>query len=129
MPYKPSCGDCLLIPYNNVPHLFVVMNDPCKDKLCLLVMVSSIKENRHHDDACILKKGDHDFISRRSYVVYRLAETSLASHITNMVEKNFYVRKGTLSNEVFNRIVDGLETSSETRPTMLKFAREVGLID
>jgi hypothetical protein len=62
-------------------------------------------------------------------VVYRLAEMALAGDITNMVEKKYYLRKGTLEDDVFARIVDGLESSSETRPSILRYARENDLID
>jgi hypothetical protein len=129
MAYVPACGDCLLIPFDNVPHLFVVMNDPCKDKLCLLLMVSSIKKDRHHDTACLLNAGDHPFINKPSFVVYRLAQTTPAGHIGNMVAKKYYTQKGVLDEKVFDRIVMGLEASENTRPAMFEYAESVGLVE
>lgn len=129
MSYSPYRRACLLIPFHDAPHLFVVLNDPCKDENCLIVMISSIKENRKHDDTCVLNKGDHEFIVKPSYVVYRLAETALASHISNMVAKRFYTIKQDCSETLYDKIVDGLTASDETRPRIIKYADSVGLFD
>jgi hypothetical protein len=127
MAYVPQAAACLLIPFNEIPHLFVVLNDPCKDGQCLLVMLSSIKEGKHHDKACVLGKGDHDFIQVPTYVVYRLANTASARHIGNMVDKKFYTDKGVMKGEVFDQIVAGIFSSDETRGFVINYARSVGL--
>lgn len=127
MAYVPYCRASLLIPFNDVPHLFVVMNDPCKDGLCLLVMLSSVKEGKAHDKSCVLNEADHEFIKHPTYVVYRLANTVNSNHITSMVAKKFYVEKADVTTEVFNQIVDGLYASDETRPFVISYAQSVGL--
>jgi hypothetical protein len=128
MAYAPSKRGCLLIPFNNVPHLFVVLNNPCKNGLCLVVMVSSVKEGRTHDNACLLAGGDHEFIKHSSYVVYRLAEIASAAHITNMVGKKYYTEKNAITEELYARIVAGLKASSEVKPRITQYAKSVGII-
>lgn len=129
MPYAPYRGACLFIPYNDVPHLFVVLNDPCKDGLCLLVMASSIKQNRHHDSACLLDKGDHDFITKPTYIVYRIAYQARAVHISGLVEKGYYKIADDASDDLLQRVTQGLFVSDELTGTMDKYARSVGLDD
>jgi hypothetical protein len=127
MPYVPYRRACLLRPFNDVMHLFVVMNDPCPNSLCLCVMISSVKKNRNYDSACLLQKGDHDFITGQSYVVYRLAEQESSHHIANMVAKKYYVLKADMSEAVFAKIVAGLHASDETRPRIITYANNVGI--
>jgi hypothetical protein len=90
-------------------------------------MLTSVKENKPHDKSCILKKGDHEFIVKPSYVLYRLAGTTRAKHIEYMVAKKFYVPKSDVTQEIFDLIITGLFISEETRPSILKYAKENGL--
>lgn len=127
MAFVPYKGATLLIPYDDVPHLFVVLNAPCKDGLCLLAMVTSIKENRYHDSACILKVGDHKFIKWDSYVLYRLATYAKSAHISNMVTKGLYIQREDVKTDVLERIIAGLWDSDNTTGATLKYAKSVGL--
>lgn len=122
MAYVPYRRATLLIPVNDIPHLFIVMNDPCSDGLCLLAMVSSIKPKKFHDTACVLKQGDHEFVKKDSFIVYRIAETTSALHISNMVGKKFYTCKADMIAAVFKRVVDGIFVSDETRPSVISYA-------
>lgn len=127
MPYSPHRRACLLIPFNDNPHLFVVLNDPCKDGYCLLVMVSSIKNDRPYDGACLLNQGEHEFIAHPSYVVYRLANLARAIHISNMVDKKYYIEKPDIEEEIYERVITGLIASDETRPRIIEYAKNVGI--
>lgn len=127
MAYQPYRGATLLIPYNNAPHLFAVLNDPCKDGLCLLVMLTSIKEGRVHDPACTFAGGEHEFINKPSYILYRMAEHVMARHISNMVEKGYYTPKADLDAAQLARVTAGLFDSEETRLKMIKYATACGL--
>ena len=80
--YRPGRRSTILIPYNEVRHLFLIMNDPCPEGMCLSLMITSIKAGRIHDSTCILDVGDHDFIRHPSFVLYRMAETLKASHVS-----------------------------------------------
>lgn len=127
MAYEPYRRAAISIPVNGVPHLFIVLNDPCEDGLCLLAMVSSIKPKKSHDNACLLAKGDHEFISKDSFIVYRIAETASALHISNMVEKKYYKCKADVSTALFKRVVDGLFASDDTRPSVIRYAEDNGI--
>ena len=124
MPYAPYEMAGLLMPYNENPHLFAVMNDPCKDGLCLVLMVTSVKLNRYHDATCLLTIGDHPFIRHPSWIAYRIAETPRAGHISNMVDKKLFVPKEGWTPAVFNRIAAGIYTSDDTRGAIEKYAAD-----
>jgi hypothetical protein len=95
--------------------------------MCLSVMVSSIKPNKPHDATCELEPGAHEFITLRSFVVYRQAETPAAKHIGNMVDKKYYTVKADISEDLFKKVVSGLFASDDTRPRIKTYANGVGL--
>lgn len=127
MAYLPYQRACLSIPFNEVPHLFVVMNDPTADGDCLLLMVSSDKENRMHDTTCALDDGDHPYVDRPSHIVYRIAETMRAAHIARMVELKYYEPRVDMDVALFERVADGVFASDDTRQRIITFAKTCGL--
>jgi len=127
MAYLPHARACLSIPFNEVPHLFVVLNDPCPAGECLLVMVSSIKDNRIHDAACVLDDGDHPYVDRPSYMVYRMAETMQAARISKMVELKYYEQRVNMDPAIFDKICAGLFASEETKLRIIKYAKAQGI--
>ena len=127
MPYAPYKGATILAPYNEVPHLFVVMNDPCPDGFCLLVMITSIKPNKHYDRACVLGPGDHPFLKHPSHVLYRMAEPVRASRIVKMVGLHYYTPKDDLDPTVFSRVADGVYASDDTPLRIIRYAKANGV--
>lgn len=103
------------------------MNDPDPQGQCLLVMATSIKKGRNCDPGCKLAAGCHSFISRPTYILYRLAACSPAAHIGNMVDKKYYTQKSDVSQDVYDLIRKGLYASDETRQVILGYARSVGI--
>lgn len=127
MTWAPYKGACLLIPFNDVPHLFVVLTDPCVDGMFLAVMVTSIKAGRTHDPTCEFAGGEHGFIVKPSYILYRLADTISARHAASMVAKGYYSAKPDLSPAELKRVTDGLFDSDETKRRIMNYATAQGL--
>ena len=127
MGYAPYKGATYVAMFNEVPHLFAVLNDPCKDQLCLIVMFNSIKPTRMYDPACVLYDCEPEFLNRDTYISYRIATNVRASHIGNMVDKNAYTPWPDLHPAIYKRICAGLYMSDETRPTMFVYAGSVGI--
>lgn len=122
MGYLPYEMAGLLMPYNDAPHLFAVMNDPCPEGLCLVLMITSVKERRYYDPTCVLNVGDHPFIRHPSWVAYRIADMPRANHIGNMVDKKLFVVKEDWDAAVFNRIASGIYNSDEAKLGVIKYA-------
>ena len=115
------------MPFEPEPHLFAILNDPCPDKLCLVVMVTTIYSNRVHDPACLLDAGDHPFIKHPSYVLYRRASLVRASQIITCTAQGLYVPKEDFPPAAYQRIRDGLYDSEETKRAMINYAVAVGI--
>jgi len=114
-------------PFNDVYHLHAIMNDPCPQGLCLVINISSIKPDKYHDSACVLAVGEHKLITRASFVYYKMANTSSASHIKSMVEKKYYLAKDDWSELVFSKISLGLFNSGDVPKRIIDYAKTVGI--
>ncbi|NEH52970.1 hypothetical protein GR210_29810 [Rhizobium leguminosarum] len=124
MSYVPYKAASFLGPINEVHHLFAVMNNPCAAAQCLLINITSVKPGKYHDPACELDVGDHAFIKHPSYALYRLAETMRADRISKLVNLNYYLTKDDWDPVIFQRIVDGIRNSDDTKPRVIKYADE-----
>lgn len=127
MTYAPYRKATLLIPFNDAPHLFVVMNDPDADGLCLLIMLTSIKAGKSSDKTCSLDAGCHPFVQHPTFALYRLADHSPAVHISNMVEKKYYVPKDDVSQALYDQIRDGMYASDETKSRIINYGQRLGI--
>lgn len=127
MGYRPHKRAALLIPYNDVPHLFVVMNDPDQEGDCLLIMATSVKQGRKFDGACTLASGCHSFITHPTYMLYRMANCVSATHIGKMVDKKYYSQKADVTQALFKQIGDGLFDSDETPQRIISYAEAIDI--
>ena len=102
-------------------HLHVCVTEPDKDGNVLCVPIGS-----HHDGmdtTCILNKGDHDYVVKKSIVYYGHAKIqSSTSIIQNIISKK-YEHWEDIKTDVFARITRGLLSSSFTKPKIKNYAR------
>lgn len=125
--YTPYRAASFLGPINEVHHLFAVMNNPCAEKQCLIINVTSIKPGKSHDPACVLEAGAHPFIKHPSFLLYRLAQTVRAAHIGNMVDKSYYLSREDWEPNIFQQIVQGIRASDDTPGRIIRYADENGI--
>jgi hypothetical protein len=123
----PYRGATFLMDYMGGPHLMIVMNDPDKDGLCLLLMITTIYPNRKHDPACILNAGDHPFLTRQSYVAYGTANYGQSRHIAKMAAARVYEQKPDLDPAVLKLVSNGLYGSNNSRQSLIKYATANGI--
>lgn len=99
---------------NDPKHLFVILNDPCEDKISkrqeviLLVNFTSVREGVDYDTACVVESGSHEFITRKSYILYREARIEQALFVKNGLEAGDFVSKSPVSVDLYGKIVSGL---------------------
>lgn len=106
-------------------HLFILLTDPVSmaggGKESLLVGMASVRQGFFHDPACLLYPGDHPFITRQSYINYRMARIEDSEKLVRGVKQGALIPKEILAGEIFARVCHGLTESRHTAPKILEF--------
>lgn len=102
-------------------HLHVVVNDPCKNGLNLLVVVNSHYDGC--DETCVLDSG-HDFIKHLSFIKYARADTVETDLLVRSVKEGIVSYEGLFDDAEFTRICDGVLTSPHTKPRVKQYYDE-----
>ena len=113
-------GACLLVPSGpaEYKHLFTIAVGPASLKSygsqphVIMVSVTSVKPDFPHDDACVIKAGEHPFVMHESYVYYREPRIETVAHVQAMVGKAVWQAKEPCDPELLTRIRTGLKTST-----------------
>jgi hypothetical protein len=105
-------------------HLHIILTDECPDGLHLVATVSSIKPGMKHDPTCKIAAREHEFITLDSFVMYGLLGQMPKANIERLVAKGYYVQKADVSDDLCDRICDGVEKSDFTKRGMIKYYRE-----
>lgn len=113
----------LIAPSGPKPHLFIICNDTCKLGANLLVNISSYYDGC--DDTCVLKTGDHDFVTRDSYVFYAEAKIMRATGIEAGFNKGVLSPQKPLQDAVFERVISGINRSPDTPGNVLKYFNQL----
>lgn len=107
-------GDCIKIETNYYEdgraksHLFVVILDAkLDDDITILIPMDSIPERGWYDRTTILKRGDHDFVTKPTYMNYNEGIYRSKSWIDSNGKK----REPPVSSEILQRISLGIKKS------------------
>lgn len=130
MAYVPRKAGTLLIPSGSIAkpdgkHLFVILNDVCRDGCHALVSISTIREGQHHDATCIVEAGEHEFVQRKSYIEYRMARIEKSAHLIKCVSGWTFIEKVSVSEALFGRILGGVEASDFTPQFVQKYIKSL----
>lgn len=88
--------------------------------MILYVTISSIREGRSYDDACVLDgASSHSWLTHESYVTYRHIEQRTESSLRKMVESGIAIPKGNFDEAILQKILDGALISIHTKPFAL----------
>ncbi|MCX8017631.1 MAG: hypothetical protein N2690_07025 [Rhodocyclaceae bacterium] len=79
-----------------------------------LVSISSIKPGLPFDETCVLEPGEHPFIARRSFVLYRLARIEPADKLLRGVKAGVLTPHEPMAQQPFERIAEGWMRSPHT---------------
>ncbi|HLX53971.1 MAG TPA: hypothetical protein VKR58_08515 [Aquella sp.] len=128
IPFKKAT---LLIPSspNNLKdtrHLFIILTNPSQTRQSesLLVNISTIRDGIVFDDACIIELGEHPFIKNRSFVFYRHARIEESKTLIRKVKNGEFVAHETISDDLYNKIINGLFKSKFVASKFKDFYRE-----
>jgi len=110
----------------DLKHLYILLNDPSgKEKLVLIVSISTVYPDRYYDPTCLLWAGDHSFIRTKSFVMYSMARLETVKTLENGVAKRELVPKEPMSAEVFARICQGVLDSKRTPAGLKQFFKPI----
>jgi len=124
MPFSVEKGCAILFP--TLPkghHLCVVLTDP-GEPVDTVLMVPICTVRGKHDETCTLTPDDHNFIVRDSYVAYALCRTARAYKLEQLVASGEAVDKGKISDDLLERILDGVRTSRQSKPFAIDFLND-----
>ncbi len=121
----------LLIPSGTITrpglkHLAILLTDPVGPaKQILIVTVSTLRGSKFDDRTCIINAGEHDFIKQQSYVVYSACRCDcFERHIHDGIANKMLSPMHLLREDVFTRVLAGVEKSPHTKPFAKKFLRD-----
>ena len=109
-------------------HLYVALTDAVSlvgypDDGVLLVSVSTDRQDPKTDTACILNPGDHEAITRPSYVYYRHATVRSTAVIRAEEASGRITPVEPLAPHILDRVCAGLESSRNTPEAIKAFYR------
>jgi hypothetical protein len=97
----------------NKMHLHVVCTDPCSNGNQLIVCICTWTSDLC-DDACILQPGEHRFLTRKSYVLYRKSRIESAAALDNGIAIGLFRSEPQMNAQSFLRIKNGICRSKQT---------------
>lgn len=103
------------------PHLHIVVTAPDKDGNVLCVPVGSYEDGM--DPTCLLKQGDHDYLTKDSMIYYGHAKVMKAETIIEMINDKKYEHWEDIKQDVFSKITKGVLTSPHIKPARRNYAR------
>src|SRR5580698_1532336 len=99
----PRRGMTFLVPSGpgeDQKHLYVVLTDACSNGNHLAVPIQSVYPGEYHDSTCLLKEGDHPFVTHLSWVAYHRAEFLSHDLLIRQFEDFAYILKAPISEDV-----------------------------
>lgn len=118
--YYPIKQGTILLPSGtahnaSLKHLYIVCTESCDKGLHLLVTMSSWK-NEFCDGTCILtpENCDHQFVKKKSYIMYRKSRLETSATLVAGVEKDLFFPKDMMPDAPFERIISGILASPHT---------------
>ena len=103
-------GSCFLASYPTHEHLHVIVSNVTETTVTA-VFVSSIKEGKEYDPACVLHKGDHPFIVHDSYIVYDKFIHFRKEDLEWQLKMGEYTTEPDVSTSLLDRIRTGAKQS------------------
>ncbi len=110
-------------------HLWIVSSDPaqCEDRI-LLLNVTTWRGKTGDDSSCLLVPQDHDSISHKSYINYRLGEVKGISYIRKMKNNECVVEKEDADERLIAKIHEGAKKTHFLKEKAVDLLEDQGFI-
>ena len=122
-------GMTLLPPPTGPHHLYVVISDPTQSQEeVVLVNISTVKASLPTDSSCIIKPGEHSYVTATSYVVYAAAPVTTCWKIEQGARGGLLSYSTPMDDDILKRIQVGADRSLHTKQRVRELLRSQGLI-
>jgi hypothetical protein len=91
-------------------HLWVVISDPERDPL-RVIMISMTTYENYKEDACLLGVGDHPAISRTTCIAYNETRLTTLDRLNALASGGHLTMQPAVSGDVLQRVRDGVSKS------------------
>jgi hypothetical protein len=93
-------------------HLWVVVSDPVQDpEQVVIVNITTLEGKRDPDRTCVVMKGEHNFISRPSYVLYAEARIASVNSLGELLRTKMLSPSTDASEEFLRKVIAGFGSS------------------
>lgn len=98
-------------------HVFIIALGPSRldgygsDEQVVLVSFASVHPQTNYDTACVVRAGEHPFITHDSYVYYRDPRVESVVHVNEMVERGVWTPHEPCPPDLLRRIINGFQIS------------------
>ena len=103
-------GSCFKANYPTHEHLHIVVCDVTESTVTV-VFVSSVKDGKEYDPACVVHKGEHPYISHDSYIVYDKFQYCEKTELERRLTMGEYIVEPDVSDDLLERIKNGARNS------------------
>lgn len=97
--------------------------DDHNKSMCISANITTIRENIYHDPTCVLDAGCHPFITNASYIIYKETRFDSENTLKKFVESGYMIPKEPVSNELLEKIIQGLQDSPHTKGYIKKLLK------
>ena len=112
-------------------HFWIIISDPSAnpEKVVVVNLTSWRKTAVGLNDAsCIVNKGEHEFITSKSYIYYRKATCASLENLQKAIDGVVTTLRENCSDALLNKILEGAAKSEFTSNEVNKVLREQKLI-
>lgn len=114
MTITPCRGMTFLVPSGpgeDQRHLHILLTDKCVAGRHLAIPVRTVYPGEYYDPTCLLREGDHQFITHITWVSYHQAFFPSSLSLLQQFENFTYIIKASASEELLNRVSAGIFSS------------------
>jgi hypothetical protein len=125
MAYKPLKKGTIIIPSGtdfdpDRKHLFVICTDKCENGFQVIVPICT-HVNDLCDSTCVIAKGEHRYITKKSYVLYRKSQIIESENLVKGVKSGKLQPHDDMNGQTFLRVKKGLCGSRQTPRKIKKY--------
>lgn len=111
-------------------HLWIVCSDPAKnEEEIVCANLTSFNGFDYEDDTCLIDRGEHDFVTRRTRVSFKDAKLHSASKLRALENMSYIAWDRPVSGALLKKIQDGIFLSPHSPIRCSEILREQGFAE